>query len=557
MADYRNGSGIVLEDGPYGADDRDRGLAAGSIRGSSARPSAKRAACREIACGVQPARSGHWGGVAGCRACSRRARHAQRSLISRPAARDPGLRHRIGRHGRLKEHSRDRSRIRQGRPRRRRLGQGPPRRSRPSASSRSTSTRPPTTRATSPAPSAGTGPASSPTASAATSPAARSSASSSSESGIGPDTTIVLYGDNNNWFAAWAYWQLKLFGHRDVRILNGGRKFWLDNGLPLSTDPAGRQPPRATTCPSPTSRCGRSATTSCRGSARHGLRPRRRPLARRVQRRGHRPSGHERDRPAGRPHPGRGVDPVGPDGPRGRHVQEPRRAGRPCTRRRASRPTRTSSPTAGSASARAHSWFVLHELLGYQRVRNYDGSWTEWGAMVGDADREAGGRTGRVRRPTACSGVWNQAGRVEQTRARRHVLVAVGDPEAEVQERPQDRARALDARRARRPSCAARAIAASVTGTGSTPASGWTTRRSRTRTGAGLAHPAWRGPRRRRRRGRRTRPRRAGSPRCRRSADRSLPVHASSADASSSAVASRIGHGPWRPSASRSAGPSR
>src|SRR5215216_4171747 len=57
-----------------------------------------------------------------------------------------------------------------------------------------------------------------------------------SSSGVGPDTTIVLYGDNNNWFAAWAYWQLKLFGHRDVRILNGGRKFWLDNGLPLSTD---------------------------------------------------------------------------------------------------------------------------------------------------------------------------------------------------------------------------------------------------------------------------------------------------------------------------------
>ena len=57
-----------------------------------------------------------------------------------------------------------------------------------------------------------------------------------SDSGIGPDTTIVLYGDNNNWFAAWAYWQLKLYGHADVRILNGGRKFWLDNGLPLSTD---------------------------------------------------------------------------------------------------------------------------------------------------------------------------------------------------------------------------------------------------------------------------------------------------------------------------------
>ncbi|HET9667657.1 MAG TPA: rhodanese-like domain-containing protein, partial [Desertimonas sp.] len=57
-----------------------------------------------------------------------------------------------------------------------------------------------------------------------------------SESGIGPDTTIVLYGDNNTWFAAWAFWQLKLYGHRDVRILDGGRKYWLDHGLPLTID---------------------------------------------------------------------------------------------------------------------------------------------------------------------------------------------------------------------------------------------------------------------------------------------------------------------------------
>ena len=57
-----------------------------------------------------------------------------------------------------------------------------------------------------------------------------------SRSGIRPDTTIVLYGDNNNWFAAWAYWQLKLYGHRDVRILDGGRKYWLDHGLPITVD---------------------------------------------------------------------------------------------------------------------------------------------------------------------------------------------------------------------------------------------------------------------------------------------------------------------------------
>src|SRR4051794_10187800 len=57
-----------------------------------------------------------------------------------------------------------------------------------------------------------------------------------SDSGISRDTTVVLYGDNNNWFAAWAYWQLKLYGHHDVRILDGGRKYWLDKGLPLSVD---------------------------------------------------------------------------------------------------------------------------------------------------------------------------------------------------------------------------------------------------------------------------------------------------------------------------------
>ena len=53
-----------------------------------------------------------------------------------------------------------------------------------------------------------------------------------SASGIGQDTHIVLYGDNNNWFAAWAYWQLQLHGWSNVSMLNGGRKYWVDNGLP-------------------------------------------------------------------------------------------------------------------------------------------------------------------------------------------------------------------------------------------------------------------------------------------------------------------------------------
>src|SRR5262245_29065453 len=56
------------------------------------------------------------------------------------------------------------------------------------------------------------------------------------KSGIDNKTTIVLYGDNNNWFAAWAFWQLKIYGHEDVRIMDGGRKKWLSEGRDLSTD---------------------------------------------------------------------------------------------------------------------------------------------------------------------------------------------------------------------------------------------------------------------------------------------------------------------------------
>ena len=54
--------------------------------------------------------------------------------------------------------------------------------------------------------------------------------------GLTPDTTVILYGDNNNWFAAWGFWQLKYYGHKDVRLMNGGRKKWLEEKRPLSTD---------------------------------------------------------------------------------------------------------------------------------------------------------------------------------------------------------------------------------------------------------------------------------------------------------------------------------
>ena len=55
-------------------------------------------------------------------------------------------------------------------------------------------------------------------------------------SGISRDTTVVLYGDNNNWFAAWAFWQLKIYGHPDVRLMNGGRVKWLAEGREVSLE---------------------------------------------------------------------------------------------------------------------------------------------------------------------------------------------------------------------------------------------------------------------------------------------------------------------------------
>ena len=85
-------------------------------------------------------------------------------------------------------------------------------------------------KATSPAPSPGHGSDNSRIKFAAMSFRATSSNGLLAHSGISPDTTVVLYGDNNNWFAAWAFWQLKIYGHKDVRLLNGGRKKWLHEG---------------------------------------------------------------------------------------------------------------------------------------------------------------------------------------------------------------------------------------------------------------------------------------------------------------------------------------
>jgi len=202
-----------------------------------------------------------------------------------------------------------------------------------------------------------------------------------SDSGIGPDTTIVLYGDNNNWFAAWAYWQLKLFGRRDVRILNGGRKYWLDNGLPLSTDietyePTGYDLPE----PDFALRAFRDDILPRLGQGDLALVDVRSPaefngeviappgMTETAQRAGHIPGA------ASIPW----AQTVREDGTfKSRDDLESLYEAKGIT------PDKDVIAYCRIGERSSHSWFVLHELLGYRRVRNYDGSWTEWGSMVG------------------------------------------------------------------------------------------------------------------------------------------------------------------------------
>jgi len=202
------------------------------------------------------------------------------------------------------------------------------------------------------------------------------------ESGISNDTTIILYGDNNNWFAAYALWQLKYYGHKDVRLMNGGRKKWLEEKRPLTTEAA--KPATATyhaTGPDETLRARKEDVFAV----------------------------------IGRKGAGQLVDVRSPDEFTGKIIAPP---GMSETAQRAGHiPTAASIPWAQAANEdgtfksadqlkqlyqgkgvtgtgeviaycrigerSSHTWFVLKYLLGYDNVKNYDGSWTEWGNLVG------------------------------------------------------------------------------------------------------------------------------------------------------------------------------
>jgi thiosulfate/3-mercaptopyruvate sulfurtransferase len=203
--------------------------------------------------------------------------------------------------------------------------------------------------------------------------------------GIGNKTEVILYGGTNNWFAAYAYWYFRYYGHQAVRLMDGGRKKWELEGRPMTT---------VVTTPTGT----------------HGYRVAAQDEAIRAMR------GYVESTVIGRPRFGL-VDVRSPEEYRGELLAPPH-----LPQEQAQRPghipgarnipwAKAVDPETGAflpedqlrslyegqgvtpdlevvaycriGERSAHTWFVLHELLGYPNVRNYDGSWTEWGSLVG------------------------------------------------------------------------------------------------------------------------------------------------------------------------------
>jgi thiosulfate/3-mercaptopyruvate sulfurtransferase len=198
--------------------------------------------------------------------------------------------------------------------------------------------------------------------------------------GIGNDDTVVLYGGNNNWFAAYAYWYFKLYGHRDVKLLDGGRKKWELDNRPLTTDAVDRPAATYTANDQDLSiRAFRDEVVTAIGTknlvdvrspdeyAGRLLAPAHLPQEQ-AQRAGHIPTALS--------------------------VPWSKAANEDGTFRSDDELTKIYGDAGldGSKATIAycrigerssHTWFVLHEILGQQDVKNYDGSWTEYGSLVG------------------------------------------------------------------------------------------------------------------------------------------------------------------------------
>jgi len=207
------------------------------------------------------------------------------------------------------------------------------------------------------------------------------------KSGISNDSTVVLYGDNNNWFAAYALWQFKYYGHKDVRLMNGGRKKWELENRSFTTEP-----PKV-----------------ARGSYKankpdQSVRARRENIFHVLDTK----NAYLVDVRSPDEFTGKVIAPPGMSetAQRGGHI--PGAANIPWSKAVADdgtfkpydellklynsqgiRPDREAIAYCRIGERSSHTWFALKYLLGFDKVRNYDGSWTEWGNLV-DAPIEKG-----------------------------------------------------------------------------------------------------------------------------------------------------------------------
>ncbi|HET9323656.1 MAG TPA: sulfurtransferase [Gaiellaceae bacterium] len=201
------------------------------------------------------------------------------------------------------------------------------------------------------------------------------------ERGVSNATTLVLYGDKNNWFAAYAYWYVKIYGHEDVRILDGGRQKWIDEGRELTTD---------VPSPSPASYTAKERDESIRSyrdQVLDGLGGSGRAL---VDVRSPGEFAGELLAPPGYEQEGArrgGHIPTAQSIPWATAVQDDgtfKSADdlRQIYTKKGVTPESEVIAYCRIGERSAHTWFVLRELLGYENVKNYDGSWTEWGNLV-------------------------------------------------------------------------------------------------------------------------------------------------------------------------------
>jgi thiosulfate/3-mercaptopyruvate sulfurtransferase len=202
-----------------------------------------------------------------------------------------------------------------------------------------------------------------------------------SERGIANDTTLVVYGDKNNWFAAYAYWYLKIYGHGDVRILDGGRQKWADEAREFTTEtPQPQQADYKANERDESIRTYRDSVRAQIGEQSKALVDVRSPqeyagdlIA---------PPGYEQEGAQRAGHiPTAASIPwataVRDDGTF-KNADELREL----YESKGVTPEKEVTAYCRIGERSAHTWFVLRELLGYETVKNYDGSWTEWGNLV-------------------------------------------------------------------------------------------------------------------------------------------------------------------------------